>query len=557
MVHPIQRDIEMEALTISDLKRLCAERGLTPGKLRKQQIIELLVNSGLKELPTEIVVRDTPRKSILTPSRSRRSAIAEAEGGQPETRRSIRRKTRANAAEINKENTSGETNVTPMRKGKRSTRRQNAGSTESTNNKDEVEKQSPASDSGSASEEAKLQLEGKLRGTPVNLSNSVEFSSEEKHDPFELPETNSMQGSRSSSGKRHSTRLSFAKNIDDDGTGFEQETPPIKKIAEESTNVDEIKVIQADESAQVGTADSASELSKWQSTNSTINETPKEDEQPPKHAIDEGEDDKVDNRRLHSEVLQSNKTDTPSSEKGQKQLKETKVNDKYFQGAERVANEPANPHSTPNSVTGAEDTWPRKQRRTWNLNTTAEFNFAYDEQPSPVSSRRGSLSDEQATITALNQQPTPLIIRENTFIVGAPSQIKNSKESKNSSPTYFKASKTPNFKKLHEREQARMESIVDHASRKRERMRQLLQTTREIRDRGGTSRRESKTPLKTPLKTLLKTPVTDIKRQYMTPSSSAKKILSDKVRSNRRFELLMKARGINIEEDANSDEEQK
>lgn len=88
-------------------------------------------------------------------------------------------------------------------------------------------------------------------------------------------------------------------------------------------------------------------------------------------------------------------------------------------------------------------------------------------------------------------------------------------------------------------------------------MRQLLQTTREIRDRGGTSRRESKTPLKTPLKTLLKTPVTDIKRQYMTPSSSAKKILSDKVRSNRRFELLMKARGINIEEDANSDEEQK
>lgn len=194
----------------------------------------------VKELPTEIVVRDTPRKSILTPSRSRRSAIAEAEGGQPETRRSIRRKTRANAAEINKENTSGETNVTPMRRGKRSTRRQNADSTESTNNKDEVEKQSPASDSGSASEEAKLQLEGKLRGTPVNLSNSVEFSSEEKHDPFDLPETNSMQGSRSSSGKRHSTRLSFAKNIDDEGTGFEQETPPIKKIAEESTNVDEV-----------------------------------------------------------------------------------------------------------------------------------------------------------------------------------------------------------------------------------------------------------------------------------------------------------------------------
>lgn len=39
---------QMEALTISDLKRLCAERGLTPGKLRKQQIIELLVNSGRK-----------------------------------------------------------------------------------------------------------------------------------------------------------------------------------------------------------------------------------------------------------------------------------------------------------------------------------------------------------------------------------------------------------------------------------------------------------------------------------------------------------------------------
>ncbi|OQR71760.1 hypothetical protein BIW11_10795 [Tropilaelaps mercedesae] len=527
----------MEALMVSDLKRLCSERGLNPGKLRKQQIIELLKSDGLEDLPTEVVVRDTPRKSILTPSRSRRSTIAAAEGNQPETPRSLRRKTKTEAAELNKENAAGKDSATPQRRGKKTTRgrKRNTGEDAS-----EVEEQSSIfadMTCGGTDEEKSTPEQGRRPSEKRNkVAEKIEPTSDEHSAAEEtLQEEGSRRSSRRVSAKnRRSLMETF--NLDGGHTDDKQGPSPAKKITPDIT--DELKKANelANGSKQI-VMENMSEKTKQRPTNIRSMATAENAE---RHEQPGGAENDGENQYA---------TFTTSTDASAEQAPEADEarNDRsdYVTASEEELAKMTDGSS-------AYDISTRLRRKTWTLNTTEPFNFALDQHPSPGASRRGSFMVEEGDQVERETPPkeqsphASLTLRENTFVVETPLSARAaSKENNEPSRTPFRASKTPNFKKLHEKERARMESIVDHASRKRERMRNLLKTTREIRDRGNRAR-ESTAPLKTPLKT----PVNVIKT-HVTPSSSTKKIFNDKVRSNRRFDLLMKARGINIDEDFN------
>ena len=77
-------------------------------------------------------------------------------------------------------------------------------------------------------------------------------------------------------------------------------------------------------------------------------------------------------------------------------------------------------------------------------------------------------------------------------------------------------------------------------------MSRLLLHSRELRDHGNESRHLG-------LKTSLRTSAKNLVKLVATPSYDDKRKLENEVRSNRRFELLMIARGINLNEQPEDD----
>ncbi|XP_018496433.1 serine/arginine repetitive matrix protein 2 [Galendromus occidentalis] len=449
-------DSELFNLTVVELRSLCNDKGLETSRLRKKQIVELLLENGVSEIPADLKNRGTPRKSPMTTRKSLltpQKNLLEQSSNIPRTatprRTRYQRRTRAmelrEAENSDKENDGDESEVT------------------------------------------------KAAGKAIQIADGAHENSPVKESPGLLDQppdvgNNSHGGSASSSPERAL------------GNGTEKGSET-EKVLEGSA-----KTPEDDGDAPMETPEAKDDV---------------EDAPTGEAIVSKESGDAVSNSSFTTAMSSANST-----------FDVEKEDDK-------------------------ETATPRKSRKRWSTSITEDFNFArrsnssaeptQDGDDPPSSPGDPSPEREAESGSPVDDAPRdgsperPHLTRRQTFTVETPASKSTPGVSKTSKPG-FKASKTPNFKKIHERNQAKFENIADYSARKRERMRALVSSTKDIRSAAAASREATRTP---------KTPLRSVKAisQSETPASE-RKILSNKVRSNRRFELLMKARGLPMNAEA-------
>lgn len=132
-------------------------------------------------------------------------------------------------------------------------------------------------------------------------------------------------------------------------------------------------------------------------------------QQPPCHDDDGGGNDKVDDDCDNEQVvpMPERLNAPPLPDQQQKQPEEADPNE-LVQGPTALKDDIGG-DTTVNDDGGAGSSPPLRRRKTWNLNSKAEFNFARGEDPSPGSSPGGSVrrpeADEQSPIGQSERSP--------------------------------------------------------------------------------------------------------------------------------------------------------